>query len=285
MNSSDNGYVCNECSSARYWECDACDYLISSGNYCSGCEDENESPESDYVHSYGYAPSPDFHGAGPTYLGVELEINTPRYDLDEIARDVVNALGSLGYLKEDSSIPCGFEIVTHPMSHAWASEHFPWELLDELKRRQCDTDTDDNGLGLHVHVSRDGFDDAEHAERWLTLIYDNSDKVDIVARRRSGEWAAWDVTEKKSRIKEYAKGEAQGRRYSAVNCQNDHTFEVRVFASTLDKTELRAALDLVAASVEYTRTAAAPTWDEFTAYIAVEDAYAALRSMLEGVQS
>jgi hypothetical protein len=43
------------------------------------------------------------------------------------------------------------------------------------------------------------------------------------------------------------------QRYSAVNTTNEHTFEMRVFASTLDKQELGAALGLASASVEYTR--------------------------------
>lgn len=287
LNSSDNGEVCADCRSERYWECVVCDYLISTGTYCETCESEQDE-ESDYVHSYSYRPVPRFHGDGPAYLGFELEITTPRHDLDDIARHTAERLGfgDLGYLKEDSSIgSAGFEIVTHPMSHAWASRHFPWELLEELRGQGCGAETDDDGLGLHVHVSRAGFSDADHAERWLTLIYDNSDKVDAVARRRSGEWAAWDTTEKKSRIKDYAKGEAAGRRYSAVNCQNTHTFEIRVFKSTLNRAELRAALDLVAASVEYTRVATTPTWDEFAAYVAVEDAYAALSTMLTNAEA
>jgi len=43
------------------------------------------------------------------------------------------------------------------------------------------------------------------------------------------------------------------QRYSAVNTTNANTFEMRVFASTLDKQELGAALGLASASVEYTR--------------------------------
>lgn len=279
MRGSDNGYVCDDCANVRYWECATCEYLLSTGTYCEDCEDER-GEESDYIHSYDYSPTPQFHGDGPTYLGFELEINTPVGDLDDVAWRTVGKLGDLGYLKEDSSITDGgFEIVTHPMSHDWASRHFPWDLLDELRRQGCTADHDE--IGLHVHVSRAGFDDAEHAERWLTLIYDNSDKVDVVARRRSGAWAAWDTTEKKRYVKDYAKGELRGARYSAVNCQNTHTFEIRVFKSTLRRTELRAALDLVAASVEYTRVVHTnPTWDEFAACVAVDDAYAALHSMI-----
>lgn len=42
-------------------------------------------------------------------------------------------------------------------------------------------------------------------------------------------------------------------RYNAINTGNPNTLEVRVFASTLDKTVARSALELCASTVEYTR--------------------------------
>lgn len=303
LRGSDNGYVCDGCRSNRYWECESCEFLLSSGSHCEDCDDD--AGDSDYIHGYYYAPSPEFHGDGPTYLGFELEINTPSGGLDSVARIAMETLGPLGYLKEDSTIDRGFEIVTHPMAHAWASKHFPWELLDELRRMECCAEQYDGGLGLHVHVSRAGFDGPAHVLRWLQLFYDNTDKIDGIARRRNDEWAAWRRFDRRN-AKEHAKGESGGCRYVAINTCNSQTFEVRVFASTLDKTELRAALDLVAASVEATRETTAPadvdadddtawdafaesdayrlSWAAFAEYVAAHDAYAALHSMItEGI--
>jgi RNA-directed DNA polymerase len=42
-------------------------------------------------------------------------------------------LGRLGYLKADSSIGTGFEIVTHPMSYDWAMANFPREDAEVLR--------------------------------------------------------------------------------------------------------------------------------------------------------
>lgn len=64
-------------------------------------------------------------------------------------------------------------------------------------------------------------------------------------------------------------------RYVAVNCNNAHTFELRFFASTLDKQEFYAALEFADASVRYTRAITiqdvlrgkALTWRHFTAWV------------------
>jgi hypothetical protein len=233
------------------------------------------------IHDYSYKPDPDFYGVGPLFLGVELEVSVPDYLISRAADLCDERLGRLAYLKEDSSVD-GFEIVTHPMSHAYATESFPWHMLRELDDLGASADD----AGLHVHVSRAGFRDSAHVYRWLKLLYRNAEHVTAIARRDSGEWAAWSGNDR-MRAKDYAKGRRNGARYSAVNVQNRETFEVRVFASTLDTDELRAALDLVAASVEYTRGLTVAdithgdgwTWDAFVTWADQRPEYAALVAM------
>lgn len=305
MRSATVGEICSDCAGNEFWECANCEYLIRSGDYCGDCEEDyGEAEDSGEVHGYNYTPDPNFLGEGPVYLGFELEISTPRGSLDAIASGVNAALnhGDWGYLKEDSSIAgAGFEIVTHPMSHDWSSRHFPWDILDDLKRDGCAANPDSNGL--HVHVSRDGFSGPAHVLRWLQMFYDSRERVIKIARRNTDEWASWHGSNSDTyNAKRHAKGSTAGHRYSAINVQNRHTFEVRAFGSTLDKTELRAALDLVAASVEYTReiTAAVDVdvdddaawdafadsdtyraaWDAFAAYVAERDTYLALHTMI-----
>jgi hypothetical protein len=86
--------------------------------------------------------------------------------------------------------------------------------------------------------------------------------------------------------KDHAKGNRYADRYAAINVTNYATFEVRVFASTLNRTELMAALDLVAASVEYTRSLSVSaiarrdgwSWSAFTAWASQRPEYAALNT-------
>lgn len=283
-------YFCADCRNSRLWGgrlhcCDSCEeyflHGLHSDDLCESCyddrwNDDDDPDQCDLINSYGYAPTPRFHGDGPVFLGLELEVTTPSGELREAAQVAIDTIGDLGYLKSDSSVS-GFELVTHPMSHAWMAEHFPWKTLDELARMGCDGYEN----GIHVHVSRAGFDSPAHIFRWLKLIYRNEDPVTAIARRES-EWASFSSRARQN-AKHHAKGSRQGDRYCAVNVQNFATFEVRVFRSSLDRQEVRAALDLVSASVEYTRHLTVPailsggwTWQGFMEWARERPEYAAL---------
>ena len=249
----DNGnYVCAPCRyEHHYYACDHCETLIQSGDYCDYHQDVVDADVSslDCIHYSDYKPTPVFHGTGPLFLGMELEITVPYGQLESCAAEALDRLGALGYLKEDSSIrPDGFELVTHPMSYAWAMESFPWPLLRELAALGCHGE----GNGLHVHISRDAFTDTCHTYRWMKFIHRNASDVQRLARRVSHDWAAFD-SDTRSRIKNTCKGKDCTPRYSAINTQNDTTYELRVFASSLQQQQVQAALAFAAASVEYAR--------------------------------
>jgi len=109
--------------------------------------------------------------------------------LEQCAEIAQTALGGLGYLKDDCSITdhynSGFEIVTHPMTHKYARESFPWSMLDELAELGADAEHN----GIHVHVSRAGFSDSDHIYRWLRLLMSNREPCLKIARRESTQWA------------------------------------------------------------------------------------------------
>ncbi|MFD8494880.1 hypothetical protein [Amycolatopsis sp. NPDC059657] len=274
--------LCDSCA-IDYWGCEGCGDLIDGGDYCESCEEDRDEYV-DGVHDYSYKPYPEFHGTGPLFLGAEIEINTPTGLTQDCADVAVRHLKGLGYLKEDCSIDHGFEIVTHPMSYGWAMERFPWAMLADLRREGCSA----YGNGLHVHISRAAFDSPAHVYRWMKLLHRNASKVTTVARRVSSQWAAFSETDRKN-VKEYAKGIKGAARYQAINTQNDDTFELRVFASSLNPQQVQAALALAAASVEYTRelSIAAITraggwaWSAFTTWLRLHPEYAPLTSELE----
>lgn len=271
--------VCDGCAE-NYWGCEECGYLIDEGDYCESC-DESRSDMPELINDYSYQPCPEFHGDGPLYLGMELEIDVT--DMYECAESAQSHLGSLGYLKEDGSIDNGFEIVTHPMTHRYAMDHFPWRMLDDLRADGCSG----YGNGLHVHVSRAAFDGPTHVHRWMKLFYRNQSDVTAVARRECDEWAAF-TNDGRAHVKDYAKGARDADRYQAINVQNFATFELRIFASSLDRQEVQAALGLAAASVEYTRdltvqdiTRGAWDWDAFAEWVADQPEYAPLAREME----
>lgn len=290
LQSTQNGYiVCPPCLAEQYRECDACEEFVSVYDNCETCnpyrdDDDYDCEYDGLVHCYSYTPELVFHAATgedtQTYLGMELEVTNANMDC---ARAAIEALGDLGYLKEDSSVEYGFEIVTHPMTHAYACESFPWDLLNTLARNGAGNDEDS---GIHVHVSRDGFSSQAHEYRWLKFIFRNEDGVSGIARRNGSTWARFSETARKD-VKKYVDKNDRDRydaqRYQAVNVQNRHTYEVRVFRSSLVRREVQAALDLVAASVEYTRKLSVReivdggwTWDAFRVWVSERPEYAAL---------
>lgn len=223
------------------------------------------------LNDWDYTPELVFHGDGPTFFGMEIEISDDGTG-EEIAHEHF-AGGNVAYLKEDGSVS-GFELVTHPMSLDWAMTNFPWEILRRMNNAGSYVEEESNGI--HVHVSRDAFTtsdgkfSAAHLHKWLKLLYRNDDDVSRVARRNSDSWAKFSSQHRESHYtharrragaeipaQDYETGElvdgTLGDRYSAVNCINRNTFEVRVFASTLQPTMAQAALQTVAASVEYAR--------------------------------
>ncbi len=272
--------ACRRCVD-RFTACSHCGTLTRRGYACD-CRAGR-----DHVWHYSYKPDPRFHGGGPLYLGLELEIIVPNYRYGECAAVAAEHLGSLGYLKQDSSIrPTGFELVTHPMSYQYAIERFPWPLLEALEDLDCDTDS---SVGLHVHASRDGFDSPAHIYRWMKLLYRNESAVSTIARRRS-RYAPFDRTAR-ARAKDTAKGPQHAlglERYQAINPYPRKTLELRVFASSLDIQRVQAALAFTTASIHYTRglrvsdvRAGGWEWSRFAAWVADHPDYQPLWAEME----
>ncbi|WP_228835251.1 amidoligase family protein [Nocardia abscessus] len=272
--------ACGRCVD-RFDSCPDCGTLTRRGRSCE-CRIHRE-----HVWHYSYKPDPRFHGEGPLYLGMELEVIVPDHRYSEAVSVVGDHLGRLGYLKQDSSIhPTGFELVTHPMSYRYAIERFPWPLLGALEELDCETDST---VGLHVHASRDGFDSPAHVYRWMKLLYRNESAVSTLARRRSP-YAPFDRTAR-ARVKDTAKGPQHAvglARNQAINPYPRKTLELRVFASSLDVVRVQAALAFTAASIDYTRRlrvsdvrAGGWDWARFAAWVHTQPDYQPLWAQME----
>jgi hypothetical protein len=274
-----------QCARCGYWESDGCECA----NYCADCGDYTGGRETclgclgGRINSYGYKPAPIFHGNGPLFLGMELEMETR--DKLAAAETAMLGFGDLVYLKEDGSIRDGFEMVTHPMDHGYAMDRVDWSTLDRLAAAGAFVRPDSNGL--HVHVSRDGFDCDSHVYRWMKLLYRNQRMMRRVARRNSDSWAAWTGsaqaaqrrTAKKRVTPESQNAAYHTGRYNAINTLPDATLEVRVFASSLNPAEVTGTLSLVASTVEYTRKMTAHdvlsrnawSWPAYVSWLRSED--------------
>lgn len=284
-----------QCYSCNRPVCVVCGYRYDSdygyGDTCSACYEESRTR---YVHDYSYRPSPLWHRLPDEpndhlYFGFELEVGTD--DPSDVAETLYNGYGdsdNLLYCKSDSSVD-GVEIVSHPMSHAYFSQAFPFAMFRNIRGIE---EVQPTGHGLHIHVSRRGFKSSAHIMRWLLLIYRNGDEVARLARRTSDQWAGFSDGR---RCGAKAKGSRNGDRYVAVNAQNAATLEVRVFRSTWREQELRAAMDFMHASVTYARglsshdviRGSALSWQSFREWVAEREQYANLTrelSRLDGTK-
>ena len=255
-------YLCQRCyENGEYHYCSARDE--SAHGYESDCSDCNRGSD-EYLHNYSYKPDPLFHdtrmGAyraplpNKRYFGVELE-TTPRSG--EYRDDAAEWIGQniseeVLYMKEDSSISSGFEIVTHPMTLDWARNNFPWNMLQAISDRDMRA-WNDYHCGLHIHINRTSFRSQSHLAKLLLLVYRNEDEMVKFTGRRSEEYAEYSITERENFV-ERAKGNRFGRRGVAVNCQNEHTIELRVFRPSLKRDTVQAYIEFCDALVVYAGT-------------------------------
>jgi hypothetical protein len=262
----DDEDYCLDCYSDTCGTCDSCNYTVHRDNLnysghlgadlCDSCYSEEESQ---YVHDYGYKPSPQFHGHGPLFMGVELEV-----DGGDDVGDLAEALNNLDYCEEnfyqkhDGSLSNGIEIVTHPATIQHHLKEFPWmDILKTVKQhgfKSHNTDT----CGLHVHVSRRGLGRNSYAvestiDKLIVLLWRFETPMFRLSRRDESslnQWSAFNHN-KISGFRPTKAGEAKDSgynyrdRYMAINTQPDSTIEFRLFKGTLKLETLKATLQLV----------------------------------------
>jgi hypothetical protein len=272
INDRNASYCENCCDNATY--CEYCDEYNADG--CDNCE-----PDSNIIHDYSYRPDPVFHTTksdDKLFFGIEIEVENGKgagwENKSQAAQYAYERLEptDLAYLKSDGSLSDGFEIVTHPMTHDYYMNHAPdlWDTLEHLRTSMSMRSWGTQTCGLHIHISRTGFKGGAHMHRFLNLIYSNEEFFSMIAGRSSTRWAKFDDVERSAwqgerdeqgiRLhktwRSYREKITNGRssdRYSAVNTQNAHTLELRIFKGTLKTSRVRALINLAHASVEFTR--------------------------------
>ena len=268
---------CSPCADDTYF-CEDCDNYYADG--CPDCSDNQDEYGNRIIHDYSYRPDAIFHSTDKNerlYFGIEVEVEDSR-DLSESSSYAHRLEGmELAYLKQDGSLSCGYEIVTHPMSHDYYKNEASdlWDTLEHLRTYYKVKSWDTSTCGLHIHISRTGFNGGGHMHRFLNLIYSNADFYSILAGREESRWASFDDImsnqimydengnyalnehgDYKYITKRNIASKLQGyntERYSAVNTRNRETLEIRIFKGTVNTNTIKSHIDLAHASVEYTR--------------------------------
>ena len=187
---------------------------------------------------YSYKPTPIFYGRGERFLGVELEIDRGGRDTDN-AQELLEIANTADkkrlYIKTDSSLDDGLELVTHPMTLDYHLNEFNWESILRTAVNMGYRSHQTSTCGLHVHVNRDAFGD------------DEEEQEEVISRRTESalnRWAArFGYEPSPSEVMSKAKS-CYGR-YYAVNLCNQHTIEFRLFRGTLKLNTLLATLQMV----------------------------------------
>ena len=277
---------CDGCFHENYFYCDDCGtvgYLDNSysdedyGNVlCENCYYENENGRN--IMAYEYKPRPIFHYLkhgknrssktipNAMCFGIENEVECPGGDRQEAAANIMNKHGEILYLKYDSTISHGFEMVYHPISFQYFKKNIKQfeNILKHAKENGCDSNN--YTCGLHVHIDKI-FWTTLQLYKLVSLMMKNPDFFFRISQRRSWTEITQNArftphlrydrdfhhninardsilnknagTRKKSdRYKNHAinfaiQKDCGGHNY-AINCENSNTIEFRMFKSTLN---------------------------------------------------
>ncbi len=261
--STDTLNLCSRCFNRNYTTCERCGRVIHNDDaHYSECLDQDLCAECyynedtrEFIHEYGYKPEPAFHGRGPRFLGVELEIDGGGMDEDnaKYILNIANRKANNLYIKKDGSLNCGMELVTHPMTPCYHMKKMPWGEILKKARSMGYTSHMANTCGLHVHISRSAFGcnyfEQEAAIARLIFFVERFWPEMLRFSRRTQEqlnhWAArYGAKLTPTDQLKHAKNSSAGR-YAAVNLQNYDTVEIRIFRGTLKLNTLLATLQMV----------------------------------------
>lgn len=257
----DGNYICQSCFEHSYFCCNSCervvhnDYYAGEG-YCDDCHAEER--EHQYIQKYHEGNSIKFYpdDEQDLYLGIELETDNYKGDIDECSEALATAYEGKLWLEEDGSLSDGFEIISQPCTLDYHQHSFPWQEVTNIVRDCGGRSHQTSTCGLHIHfnISYFGETEIEQDMNSLKLVYIFErfwDELVILSRRKehqlnaSARRYAENVSEMTS--EQYVEfKQNKGRSYAVnLNSDSEHTLEIRIFRGTLKLSTLLASIELV----------------------------------------
>jgi len=258
----ENLIICSECE--ELVQEDETEEFID-GRVCQNCAQDIRNNLT-YLHPYNFKPEPNFHSLPKElcqpYYGIELEIDRTEEDytshIDNHAEEIHDQSNGSDlcdyekyvYIKKDSSLKHGIELVTHPCTYDYHIQKMGWKyILDE-----CDTkgysSHDIGTCGLHIHISRSAFgtrpgEEEMNIAKLLLFFETNWNNIVKFSRRTQTSITEYcdrygiKEGERPQQLLEKAK---QSGRFFAVNLKNEKTVEIRIFRGTLKLETFTACL-------------------------------------------
>lgn len=220
----------------------------SLGRLCLECEIEHYEGE---IKSYSYKPAPLFLGSDPAdklYIGIENEVAFPATRV----KAKVKYCGMLQknhpneshfYVKRDSSVDNGFEIVTHPMTFDYFNNQFP--VSDLFIHRY--TRSNDN-CGMHIHMSKSAFGNAQ-IYKFMNFVHNNQDFITKVAERTPNTYC--NAIKKETFI--YKAKDKSGSDRDQVNLIPKDTIELRIFRGAINEKQYRKNVEFAVCLFNFTK--------------------------------
>lgn len=260
----------NYCENCGVWLTDDATYNHNENSYCEDCYDDIEKN----IHESDYIPDLIFYSEAKNnndHFGIELEADNGGKN-DHNASQLLNVMNyhteDKIWIKEDGSIHDGFEIVSHPATLDQHLTVFDWEnLLTEATNLGYESHNAGT-CGLHVHIDRRAFGLTEieqdlNITKLLLITETHWDNLVRFSRRTNEQLNKWaksyrlkDNMEKNAKtedILETAKVLNNRTRYFAINLQNDHTIELRLFRGTLNYNTFVATLQFCQLLIDIVR--------------------------------
>ena len=243
----------------RIRKCNRCNklYVYKNKSYCGDCEKGIVGEYSD--KNYVELRCRNEHTK--THYGFELETELKR---DASSYDTVyhinDQIGDLIKIKHDGSLDTGFEIVSHILTFKKFcsvknrfNKAFKDAINDGCYSKRADS------TGLHIHISREGFKDADHLARFCQAWYVDKSFTKYVAQRDFGQYREWSsmISSNKDYFKNFLSGDmyktwSRNARYNIVNLNNEHTVEIRIFKGILSIEFVSYAIELCELIKRYT---------------------------------
>lgn len=237
------------------------------------------------IYDHDYKPEPIFYGNSSAFLGVELEVDNGNLTAEFLNKllTTANSTNSIRiYLKEDATLNCGFEIVSHPMTLDYHKKYMNWGELFCILHRNAFESNNTQTCGLHIHINKsffgvDNVTQIKYITKAIFFVEKFWRELQTLSRRSLHSCELFSFRLGFETI--YSSPEVlytlASNHHYCLNTQHKDTIEFRLFKGTINYSHFIAALELVFNICSFVRTVSNEDiknmmWRDFTDYIKYE---------------
>ena len=299
----DDVTLCEWCCDNHTENCDVCSMTYYHGNnieydededmyICEECRQRHIIEESqteprrapNIINGYTYKPKPFFlkceNEDTNEFFGFEIEVEGAR----TFAEDFQEIVGNDIYIKQDGSV-MGFEIVTHPMTRMYFYQVFVPKLQMGMQLLRTNGFRAHNRAGIHIHVSNKAITN-DMLARMVDVVYQrplqNQKIWQKITQRKAGELNRWasmktnsllfknkkaTIQNVKSQAETEKKPTIGSCRYTAINTNNQHTTEFRIFNSNLRIERIIKNAQVIFSLMDFSKTKTKASLQNYLSFI------------------